>query len=131
MTNPTHSTPQDAESAETDGCCNAPEYQTAPLRAPSLTTSVLCGSLFRWPSNAKRVAGFDWRAIARQHQQITVPNVDLQWFTRSESLLHQQPKTYSGSKSHQLPAGIVAISKSCLNLGVHIYSPIEREGGKH
>jgi len=69
--------------------------------------------------------------MAFQHQNITVPDVDLQGFTRSESLLHQMPKTHSRSKAHQFPAGIVAVSKSCLNLGVHIYSPIEREGEKH
>jgi hypothetical protein len=140
MTNHTHSTPQDAERAEPDGCCNSPDRKTAPLRALSLTTNVLCGSRFRWGGyvssppimgsfNTNRVAGFDWQAIVRQYQQITLPDVDLQGFTRSKSLLHQEPKTHSGSKAHQLPASIIAISKSCLNLGVHI--PLSNRRGEN
>ena len=64
---------------------------------------------------AKRVAEFDRQPIARQHQQIPIADVDLQWFAGGESLLDQQPEARSGSKPNQLSARIVAISKLRLN----------------
>jgi hypothetical protein len=95
------------------------------LRAHWLAIKV--GNLFRWDGrfsnppiigslNTKGVGGFDWHTIARQDQQITIPDVDLQGLTGGERLLDQQSKTHSGSEAHQLPARIVALSKSCLNL---------------